>query len=314
MKKLAVGLLDFGVRTDSMNSLVRVNDLLDYAGQAEQLGFSRFWLSEHHIPSHRQSWGCPTILLPLLAGMTSRIRLGVAGVLLGIHQPYHVAGQYKMLSNLFPGRIDLGLASGNVRPSIAELATGLAGLNLSQAFEQNLSKLFFCLRQEEEMLGLGTVLPPYKGALPTPWALTTNMGRSVQRALDYRMNLSRSIFHTAADLAFRRDELLAFKEAYFARYQEHPQTNLVITGAVHHTTAQAKAAVNFSENGYNYNVVGTPAQFYETVLQYQEDYGYDEIIIHNVALEPHDRTVALELWSELFDLPSTVAQPVAALA
>lgn len=314
MNKLAVGLLDFGVRTDSMNSLLRVNDLLDYAGQAERLGFSRFWVSEHHIPSHRQSWSCPSILLPLLAGMTSRLKIGVAGVLLSIHQPYHVAGQYKMLSNLFPDRIDLGLASGHVGPRIAELATGHAGLNLSQAFEQNLAKLFFCLRQEEELLDLGTVLPPYRGALPTPWALTTNMGRSVQRALTYKMNLSRSIFHTGAELAFRREELLAFKEAYFTRYQEYPQTNLVITGAVHHTTAKAQAAVNFNESGYNHNIVGTPAQFYETVLQYQENYGYDEIIIHNVALEPKARTIGLELWSELFDLPSSVAQPMATVA
>lgn len=310
MKKLAIGLLDFGVRRASMNSLLRVSDLLDYAGQAEQLGFSRFWVSEHHVPSHRQSWGCPTILLPLLAGMTSRIRIGVAGVLLSIHQPYHVAGQYKMLNNLFPGRIDLGLASGNVKPSVAELATGHAGLNLSQAFEQHLAKLFFCLRQEEDLLDLGTVLPPYKGAVPATWALTTNMGKSLQRALDYRMHLSRSIFHTGADLAFHREELLAFKEAYFARHQEYPQTNLVITGAVHHTTAKARAAVNFREGGYNYNIVGTPAQFHETVLQYQQDYGYDEIIIHNVALRPKDRTVALELWSELFDLPTSVPRPL----
>jgi alkanesulfonate monooxygenase SsuD/methylene tetrahydromethanopterin reductase-like flavin-dependent oxidoreductase (luciferase family) len=315
MKKLAIGLLDFGVRRASMNSLLRVNDLLDYAGRADQLGFSRLWLSEHHIAAPRQAWTSPTMLLPLLAGMTSRIKVGVAGVLLGIHQPYHVAGQFKLLHNLFPGRIDLGLANSGVMPAVAELATGVAQLNMPQAFEHNLAKLFYCFRQEEEVLGLGTVLPPYKGGVPATWALTTNMGRSLQRALDYQLHLSRSIFHKGADREFHKEALVAFKEAYYARYQQYPHTNLVISGAVHHTTAKARAAVNLREEGFDFNIVGTPAQFYETALQYQADYGYDEIIIQNVALRPKDRALALELWSDIFALQDQtlvpIAQPVA---
>lgn len=302
MKKLAIGLLDFGVRRASMNSLLRVTDLLDYAVRAEQLGFSRLWISEHHIASHRQSWSNPTILLPLLAAMTSKIRVGVAGVLLGIHQPYHVAGEYKMLSNLFPNRIDLGLANSGVQPAVAELATGIAQLNMPEAFEQNLAKLFFCLRDEEELMRRGTVLPPYKGVVPATWALTTNMGKSLQRALKYKMNVARSIFHKGADMAFYKEEVIAFREEFFALHQQHPQTTLVISGAVHLTTAKARAAVNFREEGYNFNIIGTPAQFQETVLQYQEEYCYDEIIIQNVAQRPKDRAQALELWSDVFHL------------
>jgi alkanesulfonate monooxygenase SsuD/methylene tetrahydromethanopterin reductase-like flavin-dependent oxidoreductase (luciferase family) len=310
MKKLAIGLLDFGVRRPSMNSLLRVSDLLDYAGRADSLGFSRLWLSEHHIPLALQAWGSPTILLPLLAGMTSRIRIGVAGVLLSIHQPYHVAAEYKMLNNLFPNRIDLGLANGGVMPTVAELATGIAKLNMPDAFNANLAKLFFCLREEEEVLKLGTVLPPYKGSIPPTWALTTNMGRSLQRALDYKMNLSRSIFHKGADRGLHKEALLAFREDFFARHQEYPKTNLVIAGVVHQTTAKARAAAPTTEEGYDYNIVGTPAQFHETVLQYQHDYGFDEVIIHNVALRPKDRVLALELWSDMFGLKASARLPV----
>lgn len=310
MKKLAIGLLDFGVRGPKMNSLLRVNDLLDYAARADVLGFSRLWLSEHHIGAARQAWTSPTLLLPLLAGMTSRLKVGVAGVLLGIHQPYHVAGQYKLLHNLFPGRIDLGLANSGVMPAVAELATGVAQLNMPQAFARNLEKLFYCLRQEEELKELGTVLPPYKGSLPATWALSTNMGQSLQRALDYQMHLARSIFHKGADRGFHREALQAFREAYFARHQCYPLTNLVISGAVHLTSAKARAAVNMREEGFDYNVVGTPAQFQETLLQYQHDYGFDEIIIQNVALRPKDRALALELWSDLFDLKATARLPL----
>lgn len=310
MKDLAIGLLDFGVRRLSMNSLLRVTDLLDYAARADQLGFSRLWLSEHHIGSARQAWGSPTVLLPLLAGMTSRIRVGVAGVLLGIHQPYHVAGDYKMLHNLFPGRIDLGLANGGVMPSVAELATGVAGMNMPQAFADNLEKLFFCLHQEDEMAKLGTVLPPFRGSVPDTWALTTNMGKALPRALEHGMNLSRSIFHKGADREYHKAAMQEFREEFRERHGKYPHTNLVVAGAVHHTTAKAKAAAAPVESGYDYNVVGTPAQFHETLLQFQEDYGYDEIIIQNVALRPKDRALALELWSELFDLKSRASLPL----
>lgn len=305
MKKPSIGLLDFGIRHTKMNSLLRVTDLLDYASRADLLGFSRLWISEHHVASKKQSWGSPTILLPLLAGMTSRIKVGVAGVLLGLHQPYHVAGDYKMLNNLFPGRIDLGLANGGVMPTVAELATGVAGLNMPETFARNLEKLFFCLRQEEEMLKLGTVLPPFKGSLPDTWSLTTNMGRGLQRAIDYKMNLSRSIFHKGADREFHKDELLAFKENFFAQHGYYPQTNLVLAGAVHRTTAKAKAAVFATEEGYDYNIVGTPDQFYDAIMGFQEDYGFDEIILMNVAMKPKDRALALELWSEIFELKTT---------
>jgi len=311
MKKLAIGLLDFGIRHQSVNSLLRINDLLDYASQADRLGFSRLWLSEHHIPSAVQAWSSPTILLPLLAGMTSRIRVGVAGILLGIHQPYHVAGEYKMLNNLFPNRIDLGLANGGVMPTVAELATGIAGLNMPESFAQNLAKLFFCLNEEEELLKLGTVLPPYKGSVPPTWALSTNMGKSLHRALDHNMNLARSIFHKGADREFHKDALLEFKEEFYARHQRYPQTTLVIAGAVHRSTAKAYAAAAPTETGYDYNIVGTPAQFHETLLQYQHDYGFDEIIIQNVALKPKDRALALDLWSDVFDLKHSTAVPTA---
>lgn len=315
MKKLSIGLLDFGIRHTEMNSLLRVTDLLDYASRADLLGFSRLWISEHHIPSKKQSWSNPTILLPLLAGMTSRIKIGVAGILLGIHQPYHVAGDYKMLNNLFPGRIDLGLANGGVMPTVAELATGVAGLNMPESFARHLDKLLFCLREEEELLQLGTVIPPFKGTIPEVWSLTTNMGRGLQRAIDNKMNLSRSIFHKGADREFHKEELLAFKEAFFALHGHYPQTNLVLAGAVHHTTAKAKAAVFATEEGYDYNIVGTANQFYDTALQYQQDYGFDEIILMNVAMKPKDRAVALELWSEAFSLkaPPVKAKKAAAV-
>lgn len=301
MKPLQIGLLDFGIRTSTMNSSLRVNDLIEYAIKADKWGFSRIWISEHHLAAKTMSWSNPSVLVPLLAGMTSRINVGVAGILLGIHQPYHVASNFKMLANLFPDRIDLGLANGGVMPAVAELATGVNALDLKQAFTDNLKKLHFLFNEEEKLLELGTVIPPFRGATPDVWSLSTHMG-SLQRPLDYKMNLARSIFHKGADKELYKEELISFKEQFLERHGYYPKTNLVVSGAIHKTEAKVKAAVLSSDEGYNYTLLGTPSKFEDTFHDFQESYGFDEIIFMNVALKPKDRAVGLELLSDTFQL------------
>src|SRR5262245_37551735 len=92
---------------------------LTLAARGDELGYSRFWLAEHHSAGHAQS--CPEVLLALIASMTSRIRVGSAGILLAYHSPYRIAQCFRVLESLFPGRIDLGLARGvtSSQPSAA---------------------------------------------------------------------------------------------------------------------------------------------------------------------------------------------------
>ncbi|GAA1575779.1 LLM class flavin-dependent oxidoreductase [Kribbella sancticallisti] len=78
------------------------------AQQVEELGYRRFWVSEHHsVPGVVGS--APTVLAAAVASVTSRIRVGTGGVMLPNHQPLVVAEQFGVLESLFPGRIDMGL-------------------------------------------------------------------------------------------------------------------------------------------------------------------------------------------------------------
>lgn len=78
------------------------------ARHAEELGFKRFWVSEHHgVPG--VAGGSPAVLLAAIGQQTSRIRLGSGGVMLPNHQPLIVAEQFGTLAALLPGRVDLGL-------------------------------------------------------------------------------------------------------------------------------------------------------------------------------------------------------------
>ncbi|GAA5115915.1 MsnO8 family LLM class oxidoreductase [Alloalcanivorax gelatiniphagus] len=75
---------------------------------AEELGYERFWVAEHHAVPGIAS-GSPAVLLAAIGARTTRIRIGSGGVMLPLHQPLVVAEQFLVLDALHPGRVDLGL-------------------------------------------------------------------------------------------------------------------------------------------------------------------------------------------------------------
>jgi luciferase family oxidoreductase group 1 len=81
---------------------------LDLATLAERLGFTRYWVAEHHnLPSIAST--APEIMIGQIAAITKRMRVGSGGVMLPNHAPLMVAERFKVLEALFPDRIDLGL-------------------------------------------------------------------------------------------------------------------------------------------------------------------------------------------------------------
>jgi luciferase family oxidoreductase group 1 len=109
---------DFQRTKLSMLDLVAVRDgatvadalqlALRTAQHAESLGFTRYWLAEHHnMPSIASS--ATAVLVGHIAGGTQRIRVGSGGIMLPNHAPLVVAEAFGTLAELYPGRIDLGL-------------------------------------------------------------------------------------------------------------------------------------------------------------------------------------------------------------
>ncbi len=78
------------------------------AQEAERLGYTRFWLAEHHA-SDGLACAAPEVVIPAVAAQTSDIRVGSGGVMLSHYSPLKVAEQFRALEALFPGRIDLGV-------------------------------------------------------------------------------------------------------------------------------------------------------------------------------------------------------------
>jgi len=85
-----------------------VQATLDLARRAEELGFHRYWLAEHHAIAALAD-PCPEVLLARLGAETRRMRIGTGGVLLPYYSAFKVAEVFRMLEALYPGRVDLGI-------------------------------------------------------------------------------------------------------------------------------------------------------------------------------------------------------------
>lgn len=85
-----------------------IQETLELAKATEALGYSRYWLAEHHAIGALAD-PCPEILLARLGAETQRMRIGTGGVLLPYYSPFKVAETFRMLEALYPGRIDLGI-------------------------------------------------------------------------------------------------------------------------------------------------------------------------------------------------------------
>ena len=105
---MRLSVLDQSVSLAGSGEDAAIRDTLSLAEDCERLGYSRFWLSEHHgLPTIVGS--APEILMAAIAARTSRIRIGSAGVMLPHYSALKVAEQFRVLEALAPGRIDLGV-------------------------------------------------------------------------------------------------------------------------------------------------------------------------------------------------------------
>ncbi|HEY0224201.1 MAG TPA: LLM class flavin-dependent oxidoreductase [Pseudolabrys sp.] len=105
---IPLSILDLSPVSAGSSGAQAIRNSLDLARFADTLGFTRYWVAEHHnLPSIASS--APDIMIGQIAAITKNMRIGSGGVMLPNHAPLMVAERFKVLEALFPGRIDLGL-------------------------------------------------------------------------------------------------------------------------------------------------------------------------------------------------------------
>src|SRR5712672_1824117 len=105
---IPLSVLDLSPVVTGASGADSLRNSLDLAKLADGLGYTRYWVAEHHnLPSVASS--APEIMIGQIAAVTTRMRIGSGGVMLPNHAPLMVAERFKVLEALFPGRIDLGI-------------------------------------------------------------------------------------------------------------------------------------------------------------------------------------------------------------
>ena len=122
---------------------------LDLAQHAEQWGYHRYWLAEHHgMPGIASA--ATAVLIGYVAGGTARIRVGSGGIMLSNHAPLVIAEQFGTLESMYPGRIDLGLGRAPGSNQLTARALRRSLENQRDEFPEQLAELRSFLQAHDE--------------------------------------------------------------------------------------------------------------------------------------------------------------------
>ncbi|MGQ0544922.1 MAG: LLM class flavin-dependent oxidoreductase [Betaproteobacteria bacterium] len=124
---MILSVLDQSPVLSGQGARAAIEATLALARRADELGYHRYWLAEHHAIAALAD-PCPEVLLARLGMETKRMRVGTGGVLLPYYSAFRVAETFRMLEALYPGRVDLGIGrapGGDARTAQAVSGGGL---------------------------------------------------------------------------------------------------------------------------------------------------------------------------------------------
>jgi luciferase family oxidoreductase group 1 len=182
-----LSVLDQSLARSADEASAALQETLAMARWCEQLGYHRFWVSEHHaFPAVAGS--APEVLLAALGAATQSIRIGSGGIMLPHYSTYKVAEVFSLLANLYPGRVDLGVG----RAPGADMSTAVAlandGRPRFERFPEQVAQLSEYLWQDNTKPLVSPRPPPdiplwMLGSSPDSAAL------AAQRGLPYNLGL-----------------------------------------------------------------------------------------------------------------------------
>ncbi len=316
-----------------------VRETIKLAKAAEQLGYHRYWLAEHHNMQGLAD-PCPEILLGAIGSVTSRIRVGTGGVLLPYYSPTKVAEIFRMHEALFPGRVDLGIGRAPGGDMLTAKAINPISFYASDAFPQQVVDLIGWLDDElpdEHPFKRVRAMPAGAGA-PEVWllgssdysaALAAHLGLrfafahfinarggdEVSRGYRYTFRPSRResaphsmvcVFVICAQTSQDADRLAApidHRRALMATGRESPI--LTTEQALGWSYSDQEAAI--VERERERIVLGTPDQVRDKLLQIQQAYQADELMIITITGEYESRLRSYQLLAEAFELQPVLA-------
>ncbi|MEI4769169.1 LLM class flavin-dependent oxidoreductase [Psychrobacillus sp. FJAT-51614] len=325
---MKLSILDQSPISSNKSAREALYESMELAQVGEMLGYTRFWMTEHHdLPGLASS--APEVMLGVIGSNTERIRLGSGATLLPHYKPYKVAEVFNTLATLFPGRIDLGL--GRAPGGSAEVTNALSDNFLQKVYSmpslvQDL--LHFLDDDFPADHQFSKVSPsPVPEESPEPWLLGTSP-KSALLAAENGLAYTFGQFMSDKDgVAIIQDYL----DAYVPRKSGHaPQVMVTVNAFCAETSDKAKdvslssfiwslqkakgegqrgvpsieeakqyklddrekeTLVNMRQN----SIIGNPQEVKQKLIELQTNYQADEIMIHTITYSAEDRINSYKL-------------------
>ena len=164
-------LLDLSPVPEGQTAAEALANTVDLSRSAEQAGYHRYWLAEHHnMPGIASA--ATALVIAQVAAATSTMRVGAGGIMLPNHSPLIIAEQFGTLATLYPGRIDLGLgrAPGTDMATARALRRHMAG---EDSFPQDVQELMGYFRPASESTRVRAI--PGEGTQVPVWILGSSL-------------------------------------------------------------------------------------------------------------------------------------------
>jgi luciferase family oxidoreductase group 1 len=311
-----------------------IRNTIDLAQATEKLGYTRYWVAEHH-GSPAFAGSAPEIMLTRIAEATSTIRVGSGGVMLSHYSPYKVAEMFRLLEVMYPGRIDLGIGRAPGSDGITAQALGYGspvGVEYYPARVADLSAFLAGSPPPTEAFAEVKALPETEN-VPEIWVLGSSDssagcaahfglpfsfahfimprgGAGVMKAYKETFKPSElfdaprdsvAIFVVCAESEEEAKRLLASRDLFRLRasrgeFVPYPSPEEALA---YEYSAGEMAQV---EANRDRNIVGTPRQVKIQIEELAEQYDTNEVVVLTICHDHNDRVRSYELVAEAFGL------------
>jgi luciferase family oxidoreductase group 1 len=317
-----------------------IRETLALARLCDDLGYHRFWLSEHHNSASIVGTA-PEVLMAAIAATTKRIRVGSAGVMLPHYSSLKVAEQFRVLEAIAPGRIDLGLGRAPGSDPLTAFALNQNAANAVDAFPEQVRDLqcwvtgaplpeghpFEKIQAHPTgptspdiwILGssdYGARVAAYFG-LPYAYAYFFTEGRGTEEALTlYRQTYRPSarypepiaticVWALAAESEAESRRLLMTREFWRVGFEKGIRLPLITPeeAAAYPYTEQERATIDKLRSRA---IVGTQEQVANRLNEIAQQFQLDEMVVVTWTYDPAPRRRSYELLAEAFGLHASV--------
>ena len=185
---MELSILDYAIVDEGKSSIEAIEESVELARLAERLGYSRFWMAEHHqVPALASS--SPELLMLHLLQNTEKIQIGSGGIMIPHYSPYKISEWIKLLSALYPNRVNLGIGNNPGTRVVQKL------MNTTPITREEYNKS--CKELVDILTGTGTFVQPPEAKVSQIWLLSTSE-KSANLAAELGQNYVYGLFFNQA--------------------------------------------------------------------------------------------------------------------